>query len=86
MTSRLNDLHRSRLEAIATEAGGIADNASRIAAMAGEVLDTGGTLSVQPQVAYMVSALMRLVKDIGVLEQLQGEGVEQRPKMMARAR
>jgi hypothetical protein len=80
MTSRVVDIHRTRLNNIVTEAESIAGAWNRIAAQARQVLDHGGTLQVQDKAAFIVGGTFRFFKDIGVIEQLQADGVNARPK------
>ena len=46
--------------------------------MAQEVLDQGGHLLVQPRIAFLTGSLARMIKDWGVIEQLQADGAGQR--------
>ena len=79
--SRLAALHRQRAEQILSEVESLAGTMGKVAAHIREVLDRGGTLQIQPQMAFAVGALMRIEKDWGVVEQLQSEGVGQRRTM-----
>lgn len=75
MVHRVVDLHRSRLKHIQEEVEGLAGAFTHIANQCQEVLDNGGTLQIQPQLHYAWGAIARLLKDCGVIEQLQGDGV-----------
>lgn len=66
---------RKRLEGIRDEAIALASAAARISQAAQQSLERGGILSIQPQVAFVTGAQARMMKDWGVVEHLQGQGV-----------
>lgn len=78
MSSRVVSIHRSRLAQIEAEASATAGALQRIALAAQEVLARGGQLQIQPQMAYATGSILRMVKDWGVVESLQADGVAQR--------
>lgn len=80
--SRLDLLHKRRLQQLAEECTMLAGNASRIAHACDEAVSQGGIISVQPQVSFIVSTMARLMKDVGVIEQMQSDGVSQRPPIV----
>lgn len=80
MSSRVAAIHKARLEQVVAEAENLGGAAYRIAQMATEVLHRGGRLQADPQLSFIVGALMRLTKDVGVISQLQAEGVGQRAR------
>lgn len=80
MTSRVVDIHRARLNQILAEAEMLANAATRIVSQTREVLHHGGTLQCQTQMHFLVGGLARLLKDVGVVEQLQSDGVVARRK------
>ena len=55
----------------------------KVAQAINQVLEHGGTVNVQPQMSFMTGAYARMLKDLGVVEYLQAQGVTQRkpPKM-----
>jgi len=63
--------YRRRLARIEEEAGQPAKAATLIEQSTQETIAQGGLLKVGPQMAFLTGALMRLTKDIGVLEHLQ---------------
>jgi len=73
--------HRRAVGCVAEVAGQLAQNAEIIASAAEKVLATGGRLEVAPQMHFLVGALMRLVKDIAVVEHLQKLHTAQRRPM-----
>lgn len=44
-----------------------------------EVLGQGGTLQAQDKLNYITGAVLRLQKDVGVIEFLQAQGVRHKP-------
>ena len=78
MSSRVVDLHRTRISQIESEAAALAGALQKIADTAQEVLTRGGQLQVQPQVAFITGGIARMLKDLGVVEQLQGDGISAR--------
>lgn len=69
--------HRAAIKSIQSEADNIAGAARKLADMCGEVLTTGGRITVAAQANFLTGAMLRLVKDLGVLEHLQAHGVVQ---------
>ena len=67
-----------RLEQIRAEATSIAGTAVKISQAINEVLDRGGMTHIQPQMAFLTSAIARMTKDWGVVEHLQSLGTSQR--------
>lgn len=59
---------------VVEEARSLAAAASRIALMAHEVLEQGGTLQHQSTMHYLVGSLMRLQKDLAMVEYKQSKG------------
>lgn len=78
--SRVVQIHKGRLNNIMDEAEHLAGTMTKIANECREVLEQGGQLHAQPQVAFATGSLARLIKDWGVVEQLQQDGVSQRRK------
>lgn len=76
--SRVVALHRTRLEQIYAEAEALEGAARRLKQMAQEVLEKGGMLQAHGQVTFITGSHARLLKDAGVVEQLQADGVAQR--------
>lgn len=76
--------HRRAVGRAAESAGQIVQAAQLIAHQAEEVLARGGRLEVAPQMAFLVGALMRLVKDVAVIEHLQKLHTEQRRPVAVR--
>lgn len=72
-------IHRKRVSQVEADAAALAGTMQRVASAAQEVLTNGGTLQVQQQFAFATGALARLLKDMGVIEQLQSDGVSARP-------
>lgn len=81
MPADLKAIHRTRLETMRGDADAIAGTALRLAQAIQEVLDTGGTVKVQPQINFLTGAVLRMVKDWGVVEQLQSYGVVQKRRL-----
>lgn len=73
--------HRRRLDRVAEEAGNLAKAATLIEQMTQEVIAQGGQLTVSPQMSFLVGAMMRLTKDIGVIEHLQRLTVAERQRV-----
>lgn len=71
-------LHRARIETIRNEAIALGGTVSKIAAALTQALEKGGAANIQPQIAYLTGAHARMLKDWGVVEQLQQHGVTQR--------
>lgn len=78
---------RSRIKNIESEARELAGAATLIADMAAQALDKGGTVNAAKQTAFITGAYARLLKDLGVIEQLQGEGhfIKKKPIVNGRA-
>jgi len=68
--------HKTKLGQLAEGARQLADCADKIEKMANQVAYTGGTVSLQPQINFLVGSLMRLQKDWAVLEHLQSIGAK----------
>jgi hypothetical protein len=68
---QLRGEHRRQLSIIASAAADIAECARRIAQAAEEAIETSGSLNMQPQMAFLTGALIRLVKDWGSVEHMQ---------------
>jgi len=77
--SHIQAVHRTRLEQVRNEATSLAGNAARIAQAINQVLEKGGQVNIQPQMNFITGAYARMLKDLGVIEQLQSQGVRQRP-------
>lgn len=77
-SSSMQKMHRAKLEQIRSDAVALAGTAVRISQAVDEVLDKGGVAQIQPQMAFLTSALARLSKDWGVIEYLQSLGTTQR--------
>ena len=75
---KLEQLHRSRLIELQREAAQVASTGLRISQALSQILDQGGKAHIQPQMAFLTGALARMMKDWGVIEQLQQEGTTQR--------
>jgi hypothetical protein len=74
----LPTVHEKRLRTVRENASQLAGTARQIELMIDEVLGRGGILNAQAQVAYIVGAVMRMQKDLGVIEQLQQYGIRHR--------
>lgn len=77
--------HRKRLQAIRDDAMSVSGTTLKIAQAINQLLENGGILNAQPQIAFLTGAYARILKDIGVIEHLQSQGVIQK-KPMARAK
>ena len=83
--STMQLIHRSRLEQIRKEAATVAGVALKIIQTMDQVLEVGGTASIQPQMSYLTGALARITKDWGLVEYLQQlQGVAQRKPAQTR--
>lgn len=74
--SPMQATHRKRVEMIRDEAINIAGTATKIAQAMAQVLERGGAVNVQSQVAYITGGFARLQKDWGVVEYLQANGAQ----------
>lgn len=74
-------LHRTRVSQMLEEAEALAGTMTKVSQVCRQTLEQGGQVSIQPQMAFAVGSLARLLKDEGVVEQLQGSGVSQRRHM-----
>lgn len=81
VSSQVSLIHKTRLSQIEAEAAALAGTCQKIAQQAAEVLEKGGALQVQPQIAFITGSVARMVKDWGVIEQLQSVGVVQPRRM-----
>lgn len=63
--------HRKRLAMVREEAINLAGACRRIELSIDEIMASGGTLQIQPQMAFVVGATSRMIKDWGVIEYLQ---------------
>jgi hypothetical protein len=72
--SRMQVLARKRMEALHEEADQLAGAARKLQLMLLQSLDSGQTVSVQPQVNYLTGSLARIQKDWGVVEMLAQQG------------
>jgi len=82
--SRMQALHRARLEAIRNDAISLAGTTAKIAEAISQVLDKGGMAHVQPQMAFFTGTYARMMKDWGVIEHLQAQGASQRKAPLTR--
>lgn len=73
--SRLHDLHRRRLEQFVAECENLAGTYTRMAQQASQVLVNGGQVQCQPQIQYCTGGHARVLKDLGVIEHFQSEGI-----------
>jgi hypothetical protein len=73
--SRLEERYVHILSEMAQEARALAGNANHIADHIEQTLQQGGIINIQPQLRFLVGALLRLQKDMGVTEFLQSENV-----------
>lgn len=80
-SGRLERIHRDRLEQIRNDALGVAGAANKIAQSITQVLENGGTIETQRQMHFITGAYARMLKDFGVVEQLQKEGATQKKPM-----
>jgi hypothetical protein len=71
--------HRIRLAQLQTEADNLAGAARKISDTIAETLARGGSVSIQPQIAFITGSMLRMMKDWGVIEQLQQQGTQHRP-------
>jgi len=60
-------IYATRLAEIATGAAALAGAATKVSQASEQVFEHGGTINIQPQVAFMTGAMARLLKDWGVL-------------------
>lgn len=79
--SRVVLIHRKRVEQVEAESLALAGCFHKIALSCREVLEISGQIHVEAQMAFAVGAFARLMKDVGVIEQLQSDGVAQRRRM-----
>ena len=70
--------HRQALLNLIEQAAAISQAAALITDKANETLHRGGAVSVQQQLNFITGAHARLVKDWGLIEYLQQQGVRQR--------
>lgn len=70
----LQDQHRLRLTTILRDAEAAVGNLQMIISEIRQTLEQGGTISIQPQMAFVVSTFLRMQKDWGVTEHLQQLG------------
>src|SRR5262245_15472692 len=73
-THQLAATYRARVTALRDAADEVQGTMTLIVNRLNEVLDKGGTASIQPQIAFLTSALMRMQKDWGVVEMCQQTG------------
>jgi len=74
---------KHRLELLRDEAVELSGVAHRVFHAVNETLDRGGTVSIQQQMNFITSVYARMLKDWGVLENLQSHGASLRaPKML----
>jgi hypothetical protein len=71
----LPSIHHKRLRTVRDNASQLSGAARQIELAIDEVLARGGILNAQAQIAYMVGSIMRMQKDLGVIEQLQQYGI-----------
>lgn len=71
-------VHRQKLRDLQSEAEAVAGTMTRLAGVIREILDNGGTLQTQGQVNFFTGAHARILKDIGIVEYLQSQGVFQK--------
>jgi hypothetical protein len=71
MHSPLYAQQRVRMQEMHREAAELASVANKIAGAAQQVIERGGTLDIQPQMAFLTSVYARMQKDWGVIEHLQ---------------
>ncbi|MBM3271702.1 hypothetical protein FJY94_00220 [Candidatus Kaiserbacteria bacterium] len=74
----LQDQHKLRLTAILREAEAAAGNLQMIISEIKQVLEQGGTISIQAQMAFVFGAFLRMQKDWGVTEHVQQLGARQK--------
>lgn len=67
-------VYRTRIEQLQKSAAECAGTMQLIAHRLQEVLDKGGSASIAPQMHFLTSTLMRMQKDLGVVEHLQANG------------
>lgn len=65
---------RKKMEQIRGDAIQMAGAANQIAHILDEILSEGGAANIQKQMSFLVSALARMQKDVGVTEYLQQIG------------
>ena len=78
--SAMQRAHRTRLEQLREEATSVAGTALKIAQAIEQVLKEGGGINVQPQMSFLTGAFARMTKDVGVVEFLQSQGINQKPR------
>ena len=82
--ARVADIHRRKLIHVAELCEQLAGTFNKLASEAAHVLDNGGKLNGQDKLSFVVSAFPRLFKDVGVIEQLQCDGVSARSTLKPR--
>ena len=80
----LKAMHATKLKSILTDAEAVSGTMLKIVHEINQVLDQGGVIHIQPQIAFLTGSLARMNKDWGVIEHLQLQGVSQQRKMKMR--
>ena len=73
--SKMQANHRKRIEQIRDDMISLAGTAAKVADVTRQVLEKGGTVNIQPQMSFITSAYARMMKDVGVIEFLQAQGM-----------
>lgn len=73
--STLQTVLRKKLKQIAEDADSLQGTAKKITHMTDEALIKGGVVAIQAQMAFITGAHARMMKDLGVIEFLQNQGV-----------
>ena len=73
--SILQAVLRKKLKQIAEDADSLQGTAKKIMHMTEEALVKGGVVAIQAQMTFMTGAHARMMKDLGVIEFLQNQGV-----------
>jgi len=68
---QLKSAHHEKLASLAQDALSVAEAAKRVAQAAAEAAHEHHHLNVATQMHFLTGALMRMVKDVGVIEHLQ---------------
>jgi hypothetical protein len=68
------DALTTKMKTLSAEANALSATATRMVQIIDEALSKGENVSVQPQMMFLTGALMRMTKDLGVVEHLQQLG------------
>ena len=71
---QLKTAHREKLSMLANDAASVAECARRVALACAEAAHNHGHVNVATQMHFLTGALLRMVKDVAVIEHLQKFG------------